>query len=94
MLTRTKRLAGTLPKEVLADGAYASVADLQACEKAHVTRYALVKAAAMGVVKEPPTVPVEATATTAITGEPGSKRQPLPMVEAKRAKGKARTGGG
>ena len=87
MLTRTRRLAGTLPKKMLADGSYASVADLQACAKEQVTLYAPVKATATAAVEEPTTVPVEATATTAITGEPGSKRQALPMVETKRAKG-------
>jgi hypothetical protein len=79
MLTRTRRLAGTLPKEMLADSAYASVADLLACEKEQVTLYAPVKAAA--------TAPVKAAATAAVTGGAESKRQSLPMAEAKRAEG-------
>ena len=74
MLTRTRRLAGPLPKEMLADAAYASVEDLLACEKEGVTLYAPVKAAA--------TAPVE---TAAVAGAAGLKRQPLPMAEAKGA---------
>lgn len=100
MLNRTKRLAGTLPKEVLADGIYTSVTDLQACAKEHVTLYAPVKVATSVTVKEKATTRIEQAApaaqatavveeraTTTGPGRSETKRQPLPMAEAKGANG-------
>jgi transposase len=43
MLERTRQLSGALPGELLADGIYASVRDLQVCKQEHVVLYAPVE---------------------------------------------------
>ena len=89
MLKRTKRLTGKMPKAVLADGIYNSVADLLVCQQEEVTLYAPVKVAATVAIaaepkqKEGVGEPVVVAATAAVGTVPEPRRQPLPMAEEK-----------